>query len=462
MWTGPRAVIVGSILVAAACQGNTAVAPPPSASTPATAPATTPSASPVPTATPIRGPANWRRVARDLPENSSLNDVATIGQTVVAVGSTGTEPLVETSTDGIVWQPSTNPIESVGGAGMSGLVPASPGLLAVGGGDAGSVVWTTADGSTWQKVYAAAAGATPYAVMDSVAAGGPGFVAVGLGVPGLVDDFGGAAWTSPNGRDWVMAPSTSQLLRAPLKDVVSTPKGLVAVGGIGGAVSLTSTDGSAWILHEQKDVLKGGQFWSVAIRPDGGFVGVGGGNDAFSALSDDGAGWLPGPCTGSLTDASLRDVVAVPTGFVASGEVAGRAAVWYSLDGDVWSRVNADLGEGLITAIAVTPHGLVAVGTSIWLGPLDGVGQDGTYPRTPCGAPVPVASGGPGPAATPGASSAVVQCVQSAVPGAPVPSGLAKCADLGIGCEVPDPAPPVVLCKVEEPALPPSAAPAAS
>ncbi len=467
MWTGPRALILGSILVAAGCQPGTAVGP----STPSIAPA--PSATAPASATPtiVPGPTHWLEVSPDLPVDSGMRDVATIDETVVVVGSTGSAPLVATSRDGTAWtrQP-TDSIESAGGAGMSALAPLATGLLAVGAGDAGSLVWTTADGTTWQKVFASrpttqaeiTAGASSYAAMASVAVGGPGYVAVGVSVPGLVDDFGGAAWTSTDGRAWTIAPSTSQLLRAPLHEVVATTTGLVAVGGIGGAVSLTSTDGTAWILHEQKDVLVSGQFWSVVVGPDGGLVGVGDGNGPLSAVSADGAAWRSGPCTGSLTDAHFRDVIVISTGYVAAGSVAERAAIWTSSDGAVWSRVEADLGDGTIEAIAATPHGLVAVGSSIWLGPLDGIGQDGTYPATPCGAPVPGASGAPGPAVSPGPSGGVVQCIQSAAAGAAIPSGLARCADLGIGCEVPVPAPDVVLCKVEEPALPPSDAPAAS
>ena len=454
MWTGPRAAILGSIIVAAGCQTSPAVAP---------AQATT---------TPNLGPTTWLEVGLDLPPNSGLTDVSSVGPTLVAVGSTGSAPLVQLSTDGAAWVRSANmeSIPTAGGAGMAAVVPAAPGLLAVGAGDAGSVAWTTTDGTTWQKVFESTppteaeigAGATAVGAMASVAVGGPGFVAVGVAIPGLVDDFGGAAWTSTSGRTWTIAPSTSQLLRAPLYDVVSTTRGLVAVGGIRGAVSLTSTDGVSWILHEQRDVLEGGQFWSVVVRPDGGLVGVGDGTGAWSAVSDDGAAWREGPCTGSLTEARLLDVVAVTAGYVASGQVAGHAAIWTSSDGEVWSRVKADLGEGQVNGISVTPYGLVAVGSSIWLGPLDGIGEDGTYPPSPCGAPVPDdLLQSPDPAATPGPSGAVVECVLSSVDGAAIPSGLVRCADLGIECEVPVPAPDVVLCKVEEPAIPPGDAPAA-
>ena len=467
MRTGPRAVILGSIMIAAACQPGTAVGPsasPIASATPTTIPATA-------TPTVVPGPTLWVEVGPDLPVDSGLKDVASVGGTIVVVGGTGSAPLVATSTDGNAWLRPAGSIATAGGAGMAALAPMAGGLLAVGAGDAGSVVWTTADGTAWQKVFESTppteaeitAGAPAFAAMGSVVVGGPGYVSVGVSVPGLVDDFGGAAWTSTDGRSWTHAPSTAQLLRAPLYDVVATTGGLVAVGGIGGAVSLTSKDGVAWTLHEQKDVLAGGQFWSVVAGPDGGLVGVGDGGGALSAVSADGAAWRSGPCTGSLTEAHFRDVAVIPTGYVAAGYVAERAAIWTSTDGEIWSRVEADLGVGSIDAIAMTPHGLVAVGSSIWLGPLDGIGQDGTYPASPCGAPVPGSpSQSPDPVSSAGPSSGVVQCLQSAAAGAAIPSGLALCADLGIGCEVPVPAPDVILCKVEEPALPPSDAPAAS
>ena len=421
MRTRHRTAILGSILFFAACQAGPAVAP--SASTPAAeSPA---SASPAV----LVGPTQWSEVGPELETVGALNDVVAVGQTVVAVGSTGSRPLVLTSSDGLTWirAPDTAAFDTAGGAGMGSAVTSPGGVLAVGAGDGESVAWLSPDGATWEKVFESPGTSS----MASVTRDGPGFAAVGAALPGLVEDFGGAAWTSADGRAWIPAPASSQLLRAPLRDVVATERGLVAVGGIDGPVSLTSTDGVTWILHEQRDVLGGGAFWAVAVRPEGGFIGVGDGGGAFSAVSDDGAAWRRGLCSGSLTDASLRAVVASATGYLAAGSVAGRAAIWTSRNGEVWSRVRADLGAGQINAITTTPYGLVAVGTSVWLGPANGIGAHDAYPPTPCGAPPPDA-----PLATPDPV------------GSPVPSGPAEEPALPSGAG-------------EEPALPPSDAPAA-
>jgi len=408
-----------------ACQAGPAVAP--SASTAAAGSPAAVSAKPVSPAV-IVGPSQWREVGPDLATIGALNDVVVIGATVVAVGGTGSRPLVMTSPDGLAWvrAPDTAAFDTTGGAGMGSAVTTSGGVLAVGAGDGESVAWLSPDGVSWEKVFESPG----TSAMASVARDGPGFVAVGVGIPGLVEDFGGAAWTSADGRTWVPAPATPQLLRAPLTDVVKTERGLVAVGGLDGPVSLTSTDGVTWILHEQRDVVKGGRFWAVALRPDGGLVGVGDGG-AFSAVSDDGAAWRRGPCTGSLTEASLRAVVATSTGYLAAGSVAGHAAIWTSGNGETWSRVRADLGAGQINALVLTASGMVAVGTSIWLGPANGIGDLDAYPPTPCGAPPPDAPlATPDPAATPDPSDGAAEPA--------LPSGAA-----------------------EEPALPPSDAPAA-
>jgi hypothetical protein len=121
---------------------------------------------------------------------------------------------VWTSPDGFTW--SRVPHDEVfSGGGMRSVTVGGPGLVAVGGEwsavdglEGGAAVWTSVDGITWSRVAhdeSVFGGAT----MNSVTAGGPGLVAVGIdghensiGVD-LVD---AVVWTSPDGITWSRVP----------------------------------------------------------------------------------------------------------------------------------------------------------------------------------------------------------------------------------------------------------------
>jgi hypothetical protein len=330
-----------------------------------------------------------------------LSDVGEIGGTLVAVGSTGSAPLVFVSRDGADWtrvadQPA---FATRGGAGMTGLTRWQDWLVAVGVGDAESVVWRTKDGRSWEKTYETRprtqaeidGGVAVDGAMSQVVSDGTELVAVGLSTGGLVDDFGGAAWRSGDGVAWVAAPASIQLSRAPILDVVFLADGTyVAVGGVRGAVSLVSPDGVNWTLHEQRDVVSDGLLYSIVSGTDPRLVAVG--REAgvgVSATSSDGALWARGVCTGALTGASLYTVATLGGGYVAGGTVNDRAGVWVSRDGARWSRVRGEFGEGRIASVFGHDGSVVAVGSGIWLGPADAVGDPGLYPEADCGAPNP-------------------------------------------------------------------------
>jgi hypothetical protein len=342
----------------------------------------------------------WTVVDVDL-AGGQLTDVGEIDGSLVAVGSTGSSPLVFVSTDGVDWTrvPDQPAFATRGGAGMTGLTRWQDWLVAVGAGDAESVVWRTKDARTWEKTYETRprtqaeidGGVTVDGAMYRVVSSGTELVAVGSSVGGLVDDFGGAAWTSSDGTAWVAAPASIQLSRAPIFDVAILEGGTyVAVGGVRGAVSLISGDGVDWTLHEQRDVVSEGRLFSIASGTDSRLVAIGDeAGRGVSATSADGALWARGVCTGALTGALLYTVAALGRGFVAGGEVGGRAAVWVSQDGARWTRVRGEFGEGRITSVFVHDGSVVAVGSGIWVGPPDAIGDAGLYPETGCGAPNP-------------------------------------------------------------------------
>jgi hypothetical protein len=416
-------------------------------------------------ATQAAGPrvATWSTIDIEL-DGGWLSDVEEIGGSVVAVGSTGSGPLALASTDGGTWtraseQPS---FETPGGAGMSSLITWQGGLVAIGPGDRQSVAWRSTDGLTWEKTYEShypsdeeiAAGYAFEGAMYRGAQGPTGLVAVGLSVNGLTGDFGGAAWTSQDGASWTSVPPDVQLSRAPLYDVTVLGDGsYVAVGGYLGATSLLSPDGRSWTLHEQRDVLSDGQLRAITVGSGGRVIAVGDESaQGFSATSSDGALWQRGLCNGAMTDAVIHAVSPLGDGFVAGGAVGAQAAIWVSADGRSWERVRAQLGAGQVSAILSRPDAIIAVGTGVWVGPAGAVGDGERYPEAPCGAPNPDP---PLPEAT--SSGETLQCaiVTGPYASSDLPEGMPLCEDIGATCQaLPDPAPPVVFCEYEAPALP--------
>ncbi len=361
----------------------------------------------------------WSRITeieRPADPGNSVNvmsDVIFFDGRMIAVGASAADAAAWTSDTGATWAraPSSGEFDPAGGPGMNAIAKHGSMLVAVGPGDATTAVWTSTDGIVWTFTYRTkppddSAPGSFEGAMAAVASDGSQLVAVGLNLPGAVDDFGGGAWTSPDAQTWSAVPPDPHLLRAPLYDVVAGGPGFVAVGGVRGAVVLTSTDGRQWLLH---DLAAGASpspfgdvvFQSVTAGADGRLVAVGyGPGGAAAATSPDGVAWTIAPCSAALEAASMYDVVTVASGFVAVGYavVADTAvpAVWRSADGLDWTRVTLpDLGTGQPVAVTATPAGLVMVGSdgiggsggskvAAWLGPPDGQGDHDIEAGGPC------------------------------------------------------------------------------
>jgi hypothetical protein len=159
---------------------------------------------------------------------------------------------VWTSPDGFTWSRVPHDEAIFGGLGeqrMESVTAGGPGLVAVGsvsGVLVGSyafdaAVWTSPDGFTWSRVphdeaiFANSRGkyGNHEEQMLSVAAGGPGLVAVGFD---SIDDCGwdSAVWTSPDGFTWSRVPDERDCnVPGPYDRMLSVtfgPSGLVAVG----------------------------------------------------------------------------------------------------------------------------------------------------------------------------------------------------------------------------------------
>ncbi len=375
--------------------------------TPNTAPATT---STTPTEPPPAQTGVWARVPHDEAVfggdgNQWMWSVTDGGPGLVAVGSDEPEgdwgAAVWTSTDGLAW---TRVIDEQGvftGEGrpaMNWVIPAGPGLVAVGSNGAGghwdAAVWTSANGLDWSLVPddEAALDRANNQLMMEVAAGGPGLVAVGYDGPW--SDLDAAVWTSTDGITWTQVPHDETLFGGEgdqwIGSVVAGGPGLVAAGGdwSGGdedAAVWTSVDGLIWnrVPHDEEVFGGDGGQWIGGVVAGGpGIVAVGSDHgDAAAWTSPDGVTWArlfdDETVLGGTGDQWMAAITADAPGLVAVGSDDGDAAVWTSPDGLTWAQVPHDEavfgGEGaqVMRAVTVGGPGLVAVGTDYEQGDQD-------------------------------------------------------------------------------------------
>lgn len=301
-----------------------------------------------------------------------MDSVTVGGPGFVAVGQAGPaangegRAAVWTSADGIAWSRVPHKDEVFDEAAMHSVTAGGPGLVAVGTSDR-AAVWTSTDGFTWSRIphddaVFGGVGDEPYTEMNSVTAGGPGLVAVGIEGHPHGPNNNAAVWTSVDGVTWSRVPHTDAIFgRADdrnyteLESVTVGGPGLVAVGGSwsgvagqGGAAVWTSVDGVTWSRVPHSDAFSGGGMSSVAAGGPG-LVAVGW-DDMGAAVwtSVDGVAWSRVPHDGAVFDAAaMNSVTTAGPGLVAVGtnehdnprgaDLVG-AVVWTSLDGITWSR----------------------------------------------------------------------------------------------------------------------------
>jgi len=241
------------------------------------------------------------------------------------------------------------PDEDVFTAHMQSVTAGGPGFVAVGSGEtedmpAYAAVWTSADGITWSRVPNDEV-VFGDSIMVDVTAGGPGLVAVGgsdITRADGTDDTTAAVWTSIDGIAWSKVPDTEDVFDgASMESVTVGGPGLVAVGG-SEFIRADGTDGDIATVWTSVD----GIVWSRVPNQDEVFGGPR--NLSMQSVTAGGPG-----------------LVAVGSGDPHDGEVA---AVWTSIDGMTWSRVPHDeavfggAGEQTMTDVTVGGPGLVAVG----------------------------------------------------------------------------------------------------
>jgi hypothetical protein len=208
----------------------------------------------------------------------------------VVVGFAGADAAAWTSPDGITWSRIAHDEAIFGGEGpieMVSVTAGGPGLVAVGSAgsdDRVAAVWTSVDGITWSRVAhdENVFGGAGTQRMNSVAAAGPGLVAVGFDESdpdafpwGYATDA--AVWTSPDGLLWSRVAHSDAAFDATvafgvaggaeMTSVTVGGPGLVAVGGASGFAAVwTSPDGITWSpIFLAERLFQLGDEWAITV-----------------------------------------------------------------------------------------------------------------------------------------------------------------------------------------------------
>lgn len=282
--------------------------------------------------------------------NVALASMAEIDGRLIAVGRDTTDieaelAVVWISDDGVEWRLAEGGPDLVG-AQLIEVVATDAALVAIGGfpGRDAAAAFTSADGEVWTLADTHTPGAFDQAFTWSVAAGGPGLVAVGWrrnADPAI--GFDPAFWTSTDGASWSLAPTPAGAPGAQARDIIGLDDGtLAAVGDLvngGQSFAWASDDGIAWDLAEPGDGFDGGLVADLG-RSSAGLVAVGSvGTDGAMWTSDDGRAWalVRDP---AFDDAYLVETLEIDAGLVVVGAVQRRIAgtesftsgpaIWYS------------------------------------------------------------------------------------------------------------------------------------
>ncbi len=337
------------------------------------------------------------------PGQSVIEDVASIGERVVAVGYEGLagewRARAWSSSDGLSWRLAS--IDDRPGTFAVGIVRTPrDGFVAVGWAGADAAAWTSPDGVIWARSLIEREPRTitpaPAERMRAVVASSDGLVAGGSAGPELGDRHA-RFWRSTDGRSWsVVADDGPAFANAEVAALVSPGgSGFLALGRLGpggrpsGSIAWTSPDGQSW--HRIDDgALASGLAVSV-ITTATGFLAVGSDADEREAVawaSSDGQAWTRAPKEESRLHfgekVRMTDVVATDRGYVAIGNYVGvqfgTGTSWLSTDGLHWAQApdQPTFGQAEPEAIAPWHDGLVIVGSrgapdnyipSVWLSP---------------------------------------------------------------------------------------------
>ncbi|MFZ0625353.1 MAG: hypothetical protein WAN34_02515 [Acidimicrobiia bacterium] len=289
------------------------------------------------------GPAGFVAVGEDERSTSSEDDEA-----AVWMSPNGTEwsrvasdaSFVDSAMADVVWFPEAELFVAVG--------------LHVSDG----AVWVSADGGNWERVALLEFTQPPGGIeVDAITVGGPGVVAVGrewlsegLSIP--------AVWASSDGRQWNRTGDLAQFGdQAAMVDVVQHGMSVYSIGYVNESEPAIweSTDLANWQLLPV-DSLDGESVVFTSIGSDQTALAITGSSsaedvDARVWTSADGQTWRPRQQPAlNVGIPALQDVTITPHGWLAVGmdgttyRPSTGAAVWMSIDGEVWQRYPTDSG----------------------------------------------------------------------------------------------------------------------
>lgn len=267
----------------------------------------------------------------------------------VAAGADGAVPAVWWSPDGFTWTRSVGAFEPADR--IEAVAVGARGVVAVGtittGDDVDGAVWFSTDGISWRAVPLGAAGFTGRTeqAVHAVTATSGGFVAVG-------DDDAGerrvaVVWTSADGVTWQRQPASPDMAELPGSEdtegvsarSVAGPGPVVAVGGGFGLQVWTSPDGRRWTRDDPP--VTGSRTDNALVAGDGSAVLIASAGSlwfrrAGGRWADVGSDASAFPRSSESSTISL--MVRVGDRLVAYGRDDGDKAVWFSSDGRVWQR----------------------------------------------------------------------------------------------------------------------------
>jgi hypothetical protein len=214
------------------------------------------------------------------PEGSFVNRVSVMADKAVAVGRSGRDAGLWSSTDAMTWGRNSSPVFRAGTGATLTLRDAFVGIhhaVVVGQDSAkGAAAWYfTRPNGPWKRAQVSAAGAGQSLV--SVTGGTDRFVAVGYAPAAEGDDA--AVWTSTNGLTWERAPGEALHRKGiqRMRGVAYVPDmGFVAVGiDNGHAAVWTSKDGLRWALSENAVRQNAGQAMTGILADGNRLIAVG-------------------------------------------------------------------------------------------------------------------------------------------------------------------------------------------
>lgn len=373
---------------------------------------------------PLSLPDTWQRVgASVMTPIVGIFDMVETPSGLVAVGfDPGEEDMrqngvILTSADGVTWSrlAEDDPALNLGAILMYGVTDGGPGIVAVGMGCEDDLegcvpyptVWTSADGSSWDRSAADPDVFGDRGALLDVVATEHGLIAAGgfYTTEGETELIQPTVWLSPDGIEWeqVWQGEAYDFTTAP---VITGFQALAAdaigtVVGVGPAVNdqgdfvgaiWTSTNGREWERIDQNSpVFASGTDAYVAIQDvgagPGGFVAVGtdGGTEVAIWHSPDGFAWNRADTSNQPFEyiGTLSSVDALDTGWIAAGPhgfadpVGGTVTLWISPDGLNWDRVHS-IDPGYATSVVAIESGIAVAGAmagvdnyyaAVWAGP---------------------------------------------------------------------------------------------